>query len=185
MPNCDPSIYVHHVALLSSGSDHINRVRFHPLSACLFRSRFDCGAEGSSCLQAVPVEVFSSSDRSPASLCGSSNRPARQTGYVRHAFRLLSSSSVDQRECSPAGVSLPPFSLSPQLQAAVVLGDTLPDCLRHVDVNMDVRAGGKRQGVQYIVTSEECIASLCRARLRAHVSIVSSSEQCRQCEPAL
>lgn len=105
MPNCDPSIYVHHVAVLSSGSDHINRVYFHPLSACLFRSRFDCGAEGSSCLQAVPVEVFSS-DQSPASLCGSSNRPAKQTGYVRHAFRSLSSFSVDQRECSPAGVSL-------------------------------------------------------------------------------
>lgn len=58
MPNCDPSIYVHHVASLCSGSDNINGVYFHPLSVCLLRSRIDCGAEGSSCLQAVPVEVF-------------------------------------------------------------------------------------------------------------------------------
>lgn len=120
-----PNIYVvHHEALLSSGSDHIVAY-FHPL----FRRRSAFRAEGPSCLQAVPVEVFSSSDQSPVSLCASSNRPAKQTGSVRHAFRLLLSSSVDQRECSPAGLSLPPFSLSPQLQTAVVLGDTLLDCL--------------------------------------------------------
>lgn len=43
----------------------------------------------------------------------------------------------------------------------------------------------KHQGVQYIVTSEECIMSLCRIRLCVRVSIVSFSEQCSQCEPAL
>lgn len=47
MPNCESSMYVHHVALLSSGSDHISGVYFYPLSVCLLRSRFDCGAEGS------------------------------------------------------------------------------------------------------------------------------------------
>lgn len=75
--------------------------------------RSDCKAEGFSCLQAVPVEVLSSSDQSPVSLCGSSNTPAKQTGSVRPAFSLLLSFSVDQRECSPAGLSLPLCSLSP------------------------------------------------------------------------
>lgn len=36
MLNCDPSIYVHHVALLSSGSNHISTVSFYPLSICPF-----------------------------------------------------------------------------------------------------------------------------------------------------
>lgn len=107
MLNCDPSIYVHHVALLSSGSFLLSSEHLSLLK------RSDCKAEGFSCLRAVPVEVLSSSDQSPVSLCGSSNTPAKQTGSVRPAFSLLLSFSVDQRECSQAGLSLPLCSLSP------------------------------------------------------------------------
>lgn len=128
------------VASLSSGSDHINAVPHRPLKICLFRSRFDCGAEGSFCLRAVPVELFSS-DQSLVSLCGSSKRPAKHTGKVRHAFYVLLSFSGNQRECSPAGMRLPLLSLSQLLQTAVCFGNALLDCLCCVDLNKDARAG--------------------------------------------
>lgn len=48
---------------------------------------------------------------------------------VRHIFLLVLCSFVDQRECTPAGRSLPPFFLSPQLQTLVVVGDRLLDSL--------------------------------------------------------
>lgn len=119
--------------------------------------RSDCKAEGFSCLRAVPVEVLSSSDQSPVSLCGSSNTPAKQTGSVRPAFSLLLSFSVDQRECSPAGLSLPLRSLSPQLQTAVVFGWHITGL--SLPCEYGCVCWGERQGARYTVTSEECIIS--------------------------
>lgn len=80
MPNCDPSIYVHHVALLSSGGDHISRVCFHPFEHLspqkyiwLLSRRFllppGCSCEGLLLLWSIPrvplwvVQQASQADR--------------------------------------------------------------------------------------------------------------------------
>lgn len=132
----DPGMYVHHVALQSSGGDRINRIYFHPLSVRLPRSGFECGAEGSSCLQAVPVEVFSSSDQSPASLCGSSNRPAKQR--LSQTCFLLTFVFL----CWPEGMlsswtTFASLFISAVADCSCFGWHTLLDCFRHVHVNMN------------------------------------------------
>lgn len=78
--NCGPGIYMRHVALLSSG---IDGVYFHPLHICFFESRVDCGAEGSFCLEALPVEVSSSAQS--LTVRPFVGRPAHQPS--RHTLR--------------------------------------------------------------------------------------------------
>lgn len=117
IPNCDPSIYIRHKALLSSGSDHVNAVYFHPLSICLFSRLF--------------LWSFSPLITPLVSLCGLSNRPSVKTCQCRCAKFLLFSLYVDRRECFTAAISLPLLSsLYLYLSCSrLCFGDTMLDSL--------------------------------------------------------
>lgn len=64
------------------------------------------------------------------------------------------------------------------------LGDTLLDCVSHVDVSMCALEKVPGRSLHRNLRGMHRV-SLCRIRLRVHLSIVSFPEQWSQCEPVL
>lgn len=108
------------------------------------------------------------------SLCPFVGRPIGLLS--RQSVCLHSSSYVDQSESCPAGLSFHLSSLSVWLQTAVVFCDTLLELPLQCGSEYECVCWGECQGFQYIVTSKECIVSLCRIYLCVHVSIVSMTQ---------